>query len=168
MARAVTAALERRLQDLPRAEIAARALADWSAVAVLPDMEAAIALANRIAPEHLEILTATPWELLPRIRHAGAVFLGPYSPEPLGDYFAGPNHVLPTLGTARFSSALSVQTFCKRTSVIAASAAFAASAAEPVARLARMECLEAHARSIEARAQTRAKDAGSPGCGSRP
>jgi len=156
------------LEDLPRAEIAARALADWSAVAVLPDMEAAIALANRIAPEHLEILTATPWELLPRIRHAGAVFLGPYSPEPLGDYFAGPNHVLPTLGTARFSSALSVQTFCKRTSVIAASAAFAASAAEPVARLARMECLEAHARSIEARAQTRAKDAGSPGCGSRP
>lgn len=168
VARAVTAALERRLQDLPRAEIAARALADWSSVAVLPDMEAAIALANRIAPEHLEILTATPWELLPRIRHAGAVFLGPYSPEPLGDYFAGPNHVLPTLGTARFSSALSVQTFCKRTSVIAASAAFAASAAEPVARLARMECLEAHARSIEARAQTRAKDAGSPGCGSRP
>ena len=94
-----------------------------------------------------------PWSVLPRIRHAGAVFLGPYAPEPLGDYFAGPNHVLPTLGTARFSSALSVQTFCKRTSIIAASPAFAAANADAVARLARMEQLEAHARSMECRKQ---------------
>lgn len=77
----------------------------------------------------------------------------PYAPEPLGDYFAGPNHVLPTLGTARFSSALSVQTFCKRTSIIAASPAFAAANADAVARLARMEQLEAHARSMECRKQ---------------
>lgn len=99
-------------------------------------MDAAIALANRVAPEHLEVLMREPWSVLPRIRHAGAVFLGPYAPEPLGDYFAGPNHVLPTLGTARFSSALSVQTFCKRTSIIAASPAFAAAHADAVARLA--------------------------------
>lgn len=162
VAKAVLAALERQLPDLPRAEIAARALADWGAVAVLPDMDAAVALANRVAPEHLEILTAAPWDILPRIRHAGAVFMGPYSPEPLGDYFAGPNHVLPTLGTARFSSALSVQTFCKRTSIIAASAAFAESAAAPVARLARMERLEAHARSIEARAEAGGKNDAPP------
>ena len=119
----------------------------------VPDMDAAIALANRVAPEHLEVLMREPWSVLPRIRHAGAVFLGPYAPEPLGDYFAGPNHVLPTLGTARFSSALSVQTFCKRTSIIAASPAFAAANADAVARLARMEQLEAHARSMECRKQ---------------
>ena len=115
-------------------------------------MDAAIALANRVAPEHLEVLMREPWSVLPRIRHAGAVFLGPYAPEPLGDYFAGPNHVLPTLGTARFSSALSVQTFCKRTSIIAASPAFAAANADAVARLARMEAAGgARARSMELR-----------------
>ena len=130
-----------------------KSLADWSAVVLVPDMDAAIAIANRVAPEHLEVLMREPWSVLPRIRHAGAVFLGPYAPEPLGDYFAGPNHVLPTLGTARFSSALSVQTFCKRTSIIAASPAFAAANADAVARLARMEQLEAHARSMECRKQ---------------
>ena len=89
---------------------------------------------------------------MPAIRHAGAVFLGRYSPEPVGDYFAGPNHVLPTLGTARFSSALSVQTFCKKTSVIAASKAFLQQNMQSIAALARLEGLEAHARSVEARA----------------
>ena len=111
-----------------------KSLADWSAVVLVPDMDAAIALANRVAPEHLEVLMREPWSVLPRIRHAGAVFLGPYAPEPLGDYFAGPNHVLPTLGTAR-------------------SPAFAAANADAVARLARMEQLEAHARSMECRKQ---------------
>lgn len=153
LARAVLDELDRQSAALPRADIVRKSLADWSAVVLTPDMDAAVALANRVAPEHLEVLTADPWALLPRIRHAGAAFLGPYSPEPLGDYFAGPNHVLPTLGTARFSSALSVQTFCKRTSVIAASRAFAAASADPVARLARMERLEAHARSMECRKQ---------------
>ena len=153
LARAVLGELDRQSAALPRADIARKSLADWSAVVLTPDMDAAVALANRVAPEHLEVLTADPWALLPRIRHAGAAFLGPYSPEPLGDYFAGPNHVLPTLGTARFSSALSVQTFCKRTSVIAASRAFAAASADAVARLARMERLEAHARSMECRKQ---------------
>ena len=153
LAHAIIAELERQSATLPRADIVRKSLADWSAVVLVPDMDAAIALANRVAPEHLEVLMREPWSVLPRIRHAGAVFLGPYAPEPLGDYFAGPNHVLPTLGTARFSSALSVQTFCKRTSIIAASPAFAAAHADAVARLARMEQLEAHARSMECRKQ---------------
>ncbi len=153
LAKAVRMALTEQLAALPRADIAAAALKDWSAVAVVPDMNDAVALSNRIAPEHLEVLTAAPWDIFPHIRHAGAVFLGRYSPEPLGDYFAGPNHVLPTLGTARFSSALCVQTFCKRSSIIAASAFFARSSAASVATLARMEHLEAHARSMESRVQ---------------
>ncbi len=151
LAEKVLAELDRQAPDLPRADIVKRSLKDWSAVVLVPDMDAAIRLANRIAPEHLEVLMKDPWSVMPHIRHAGAVFLGPYSPEPLGDYFAGPNHVLPTLGTARFSSALSVQTFCKRTSIIAASQNFARSSADTVAALARMEQLEAHARSMENR-----------------
>ncbi len=119
---------------------------------ILPDQEAAVALSNAVAPEHLEVLTADPWSLLPKLRHAGAAFLGPWSPEPLGDYMAGPNHVLPTVRTARFSSALSVQTFTRRMSVIAASPEFAANRVASVARLARLEQLEAHARSMECRA----------------
>jgi histidinol dehydrogenase len=130
-------------------------LRTYGAVIVVPDREAALSLANRIAPEHLEVLTRDPWELLPRIRHAGAVFLGRYSPEALGDYYAGPNHVLPTMGTARFSSALSVRTFCKKTSVLSASPGFARSCAEAVARLARLEGLEAHARSALCRLHDR-------------
>ena len=95
--------------------------------------------------------TRDPWAVLPHIRHAGAVFMGQHSPEAVGDYYAGPNHVLPTLGTARFSSALSVQTFCKKTSIVAASSAFLLQNAPAIAALARLEGLEAHARSVEAR-----------------
>ena len=108
-------------------------------------------LVNRIAPEHLELCVADPWPLLGKIRHAGAIFMGHHCPEPVGDYFAGPNHVLPTLGTARFSSALSVQAFCKKTSVIAASPAYVRDHGDKIARLARLEGLEAHARSVEIR-----------------
>lgn len=151
LAEAVLRALTTQLATLPRREIAEQSLRDWSGVLLVPDMDAAIAMANAVAPEHLELLTAEPWLILPRVRHAGAVFLGPYSPEPLGDYMAGPNHVLPTVGTARFSSALSVHTFMRRMSVIAASPAFAADHADDVARLARLEGLEAHARSMECR-----------------
>jgi histidinol dehydrogenase len=146
-------ALAAQCAALPRAALAEQALDDWGAVALVPSLDEAVALANRIAPEHLELMLADPWSLLPRIRHAGAVFMGSHTPEALGDYFAGPNHVLPTLGTARFASALSVQTFTKRTSVLAASPAFAAGAIAPAARLARLEALEAHARSLEARAE---------------
>lgn len=147
----VAAALERRVAELPRADIARAALDDWSAIIQVPDMDTAIAVANAIAPEHMEVCTSTPWNVLPSIRHAGAVFLGHYAPEPVGDYYAGPNHVLPTLGTARHSSALSVQTFCKRTSIVATSPEFAHKHAASIARLARLEGLEAHARSVELR-----------------
>ena len=151
LANQVIAELDRQSRELPRAAIVERSLEDWGAVILVPDMEAAVRLANRVAPEHLEVLMDDPWTVMPRIRHAGAIFLGPHSPEPLGDYFAGPNHVLPTLATSRFSSALSVQTFCKRTSIIAASRDFARANADTVAALARMEQLEAHARSMENR-----------------
>ncbi|HJD98332.1 histidinol dehydrogenase [Mailhella massiliensis] len=147
----VASALERRAAELPRADIARASLNDWSAVIQVPDLSVGVAVANLIAPEHMEVCTASPWTLLPAIRHAGAVFLGPYSPEPVGDYYAGPNHVLPTLGTARHSSALSVQTFCKKTSVIAASREFTGCHASSIALLARLEGLEAHARSVELR-----------------
>lgn len=143
--------LERQVATLPREAIARAALNDWSAVVIVPDMERAVELANLVAPEHLEVLTEAPWELVGKLRNAGALFLGPDSPEPVGDYFAGPNHVLPTMGTARFSSALSVQTFCKRTSIIAASSSFTQQHADAIARLARFEGLEAHARSAESR-----------------
>lgn len=143
--------LERQCQALPRAHIASRSLADWGCIAVVPNMATAIAIANQAAPEHLEICTRDPWALLPHIRHAGAVFLGQHSPESVGDYFAGPNHVLPTMGTARFSSALSVQTFCKKTSIIASSPLFIEKNTEAITSLARLEGLEAHARSVEAR-----------------
>jgi histidinol dehydrogenase len=148
---AVLRELEIQCNALPRALIARKALENWGAMVLAPDMDVAMNLCNRIAPEHLEVLVKDPWELLPRIRHAGAVFMGPHSPEAAGDYFAGPNHVLPTLGTARFTSALSVQTFCKRTSIIATSPAFAREHADSIARLARLEGLEGHARSAEAR-----------------
>ncbi|WP_297671916.1 histidinol dehydrogenase [uncultured Desulfovibrio sp.] len=144
--------LKKQCATLPRAAIAARSLEDWGAIVVTPDLSTAVAVANMAAPEHLEICTRDPWSVLPFIRHAGAVFMGRHSPEPVGDYFAGPNHVLPTLGTARFSSALSVQTFCKKTSVIAASRTFLQQNMQSIAALARLEGLEAHARSVEARA----------------
>lgn len=146
LAEKVRAALSAQLRDLPRRDIAKAALKEYGAV-VETNLDTALDLSNTLAPEHLELLVETPWEVLPRVRHAGAVFLGRWSPEPMGDYFAGPNHVLPTMGTARFSSALGVEVFCKKISVLAASREFTRTSAEAVARLARMEGLEAHARS---------------------
>lgn len=153
LARAVAGELRRQTAQLPRAGIAEASLTHYGAILCVPDLGTAMELANAIAPEHLELLVDDPWSLLPLVRHAGAVFMGHYSAEPLGDYYAGPNHVLPTMGTARFSSALSVQTFCKKTSVIAASPAFARGSAEAVARLARLEALEGHARSALCRTE---------------
>lgn len=152
LAERLASALSRRVADLPRADIAGASLRDWGAIFVVPDMEAGLDMANALAPEHMELAVRDPWALLPRIRHAGAVFLGQHSPEPVGDYYAGPNHVLPTLGTARHSSALCVQTFCRKTSIIAASPEFTRTRAASIARLARLEGLEAHARSVEIRA----------------
>jgi histidinol dehydrogenase len=118
-------------------------------------MDTGLDLVNRIAPEHFELCVSDPWSLIGKVRNAGAVFMGHHTPEPVGDYFAGPNHVLPTLSTARFSSALSVDTFCKKTSIIAASDTYIREHGAKIARLARMEQLEAHARSMERRMKDR-------------
>lgn len=144
-------ALQAQCADLPRASIALRSLEDWGGIIVVPNLSVAVAVANMIAPEHLEICTRDPWAILPHIRHAGAIFLGQHCPEAVGDYFAGPNHVLPTLGTARFSSALSVQTFSKRSSVLSVSPSFLQDNTDAIAAFARLEGLEAHARSVELR-----------------
>ena len=144
-------ALIRQRDLLPRRDIAAKALENWSACIHVPDMDTALDLVNRIAPEHFELCVADPWSMIGKVKNAGAVFMGHHTPEPVGDYFAGPNHVLPTLSTARFSSALSVETFCKKTSIIAASDAYIQEHGKKIARLARLEQLEAHARSMEQR-----------------
>lgn len=151
LADAVKAELVTQCKALPRGEIAAKSLEDWGAIITVPDLETGAELINLLAAEHLELAVADPWEILGSIRHAGAIFMGHNSPEPVGDYFAGPNHVLPTLRTVRFSSALSVQNFCKKSSVIATSPNFVAQHGDKIARLARLEGLEAHARSVECR-----------------
>ncbi|MBQ2087463.1 MAG: histidinol dehydrogenase, partial [Selenomonas sp.] len=114
-------------------------------------MAQALRFANTSAPEHLELLTKEPFKLLPEVKHAGAVFLGAYSPEPLGDYFAGPNHVLPTGGTARYYSVLNVETFMKRTSLISYSQEALAAVSDDIIRLAETEGLQAHANAIRLR-----------------
>ena len=114
-------------------------------------MQQALRFANTSAPEHLELLTREPFQLLPYVRHAGAVFLGAYSPEPLGDYFAGPNHVLPTGGTARYYSVLNVETFMKRTSLISYTQPALEAVSEDIIRLAETEGLQAHANAIRLR-----------------
>ncbi|PIE69018.1 MAG: histidinol dehydrogenase [Deltaproteobacteria bacterium] len=146
-------ALEQQLADLPRKDIATACLKDWSALIQVPDMDTGLELVNKIAPEHFELCVNDPWSMLGKVRNAGAVFMGHHTPEPVGDYFAGPNHVLPTLSTARFSSPLSVDTFCKKTSILAASDTYIQEHGAKIARLARMEQLEAHARSMEQRMQ---------------
>ena len=147
----VTIELESQIATLPRMDIAQKSLKEWGALVQVNNLAEAAQLSNQIAPEHLELMVADPWTLLGSIQNAGAVFLGANTAEAMGDYFAGPNHVLPTMGTARFSSALSVQTFCKKMNVIHASPEFAQSAAPQIARLARQEGLEAHAHSAELR-----------------
>ena len=151
VARETAAALEQQLSRLPRGDIAAAALRDYGAIIQVADLDAAIALANRIAPEHLELLTATPMDLVGSIRNAGAVFLGAHTPEPVGDYIAGPNHVLPTAGTARFSSALSVDNFIKKTSLIRYTAAALKKEAADIICLAETEGLDAHANAVRMR-----------------
>ena len=148
---AVAASIARLLPDLPRADIIRQALAARGALVQVSDIEQAIALANRIAPEHLELSIAEPRRWLPQIRHAGAIFLGRYTAEALGDYCAGPNHVLPTAGSARFSSPLGVYDFQKRSSIIECSAAGAATLGRIAGTLARGEGLVAHARSADYR-----------------
>jgi len=143
--------LELQLKKLPRQEIARASLDKNGLIVIAETLTQAMELANVSAPEHMEILTAQPFELLPYVRHAGAVFLGPYSPEPLGDYFAGPNHVLPTGGTARFYSVLNVETFMKRTSIISYTQPALMAIQDDIIRLAKAEGLDAHANAIRLR-----------------
>ena len=145
------AELERQMTTQPRAEIIRSALADYGAVIVCRDMDEAVAFANRLAPEHLEVMCEEPMSYIGRLDNAGSVFLGKYSPEPLGDYYAGPNHVLPTSGTARFFSPLSVDSFIKKSSFICYNRPALEAAVEDITAIARAEGLEAHARSIEVR-----------------
>jgi histidinol dehydrogenase len=151
LARAVSVELERQLALLPRRAIAERSLEAFGAILVAENLEEAVTVANRFAPEHLELMVEDPWKLLPRIKHAGAVFLGHYTPEAVGDYIAGPNHVLPTGGTARFSSALGVYDFVKRISILSFSREELEEYGPQAARLAHLEGLDAHGNSISQR-----------------
>ena len=150
-AKAVSNAVKYQLKNLMRKEVAEESLARFGAILVVPDLTTAMELANRVAPEHLELLIQDPFEYIGRIRNAGAVFIGHYTPEPVGDYIAGPNHVLPTAGTARFSSALSVDNFLKKTSLIHYSKKAFKREAKDIIRLAEIEGLDAHAHSIKVR-----------------
>ncbi len=151
---AVAASIARQLPTMARKKIIGASLSARGALIRVRDLEEACAIADRIAPEHLELAVAAPEALLARIRHAGAIFLGHYSSEALGDYCAGPNHVLPTARSARFSSPLGVYDFQKRSSVIAVSRAGAQTLGRTAVTLARGEGLSAHARSAEYRLQT--------------
>lgn len=143
--------VEKQLERLPRKAIAAAALQEYGAIYVTDTLAEAIEVVNELAPEHLEVMTREPMNILGQIRHAGAIFLGRFSSEPVGDYFAGPNHVLPTNGTARFSSGLSVDEFVKKSSMIFYSETALKENGKKIAAFARLEGLEAHARAIEER-----------------
>ena len=149
----VARALERQLAALPRRTIAEQALRDNGALILVETLDAAVELANRLAPEHLELCVRVSAALLPRVRHAGAVFLGGHTPEVVGDYVAGPNHVLPTGGTARFSSPLSTEDFVKRSSIIEYSAPGLAAAAPHLRTLTRLEGLAGHWLAAERRTE---------------
>ncbi|CVN15138.1 histidinol dehydrogenase [Streptococcus pneumoniae] len=157
LAERVQAEVQAQLDTLPRKSIAAQSIQDHGHIYVTESLNRAVDIVNQLAPEHLEVLTAYPASLLGQIKHAGAIFLGRYSPEPVGDYFAGPNHVLPTNGTARFSSPLGVTDFQKKTSIISYSKEAFETHSESIAAFARLEGLEAHARSIEARKREESK-----------
>ncbi|HEY3323459.1 MAG TPA: histidinol dehydrogenase [Planctomycetota bacterium] len=140
--------LGRQLETLPRKEIAATSLRDWGALIVTRDLAQAVEIGNALAPEHLEIMTAKPQTLAPKLTTAGALFLGAHATEPLGDYIAGPSHVLPTGGTARAFSGVSVYSFLRRTSIIEADADGLAALADATAALAEAESLIAHQRAV--------------------
>jgi len=145
---AVDEALEILLEDSSRADVIRRSLTDNGVVIICPDVDVALDAANLVAPEHLEVMMAEPLELLGSIRNAGAIFLGPWTPESVGDYVAGPNHVLPTGGTARFSSPLSVDDFLKKSSVLSYSLEGLEMDGPTVMTIAQAEGLEAHARAV--------------------
>jgi histidinol dehydrogenase len=147
----VAQAAEKQIALLPRKDIAAKSWNGYGAIIVVKKLEDAASLADAIAPEHLEIATADPDILLGKVRHAGAIFLGRHTPEAIGDYVAGPNHVLPTSRTARFSSGLSVLDFMKRTTLLRLGPDSLAAIGPDAVTLAKSEGLDAHARSIAVR-----------------
>jgi histidinol dehydrogenase len=153
LAQAVQAELEVQLERLPRRDIARKSIEGGSKIIVTDSLEKAIEAANRIAPEHLELCVDEPFALLPLVKNAGSIFLGRSAPEALGDYFAGPNHTLPTSGTARFSSPLSVDDFVKKSSFLYYSQAALSQAAPRIADFAEREGLHAHARSVTIRCE---------------
>ncbi len=151
LARQVSAEVDGFVARLPRREIMEKSLENYGYILLAEDMEAAIRAANDIASEHVEILTKNPFDTMTRIKNAGAVFLGEYSSEPLGDYYAGPNHILPTNGTAKFFSPVSVDDFMKKTSIISYSREALQAVHEDIERFAESEGLTAHANSIRVR-----------------
>lgn len=153
LAEAVAAEIERQLEELPRAEIARESIEKNGKIILTESIAQAVEISNRIAPEHLEVCVDEPFQYLPMIRHAGSVFLGRNAPEALGDYFAGPNHTLPTSGTARFSSPLSVDDFIKKSSFTYYTKDALAKEAGKIACFAGREGLQAHARSALIRAE---------------
>jgi histidinol dehydrogenase len=151
LAFAVQAEVERQLAELPRKEIAEASIRDYGAICLVDGLEQGFDIVNRLAPEHLELMLEDAVSYIGRVKNAGAIFLGAYSSEPVGDYFAGPNHVLPTNGTARFSSPLNVDDFLKRSSLISYSKQDLLANGHKIVALARQEGLEAHARAIQVR-----------------
>nr|WP_325194899.1 histidinol dehydrogenase [uncultured Oscillibacter sp.] len=158
LAKAVQAELEVQLAQLPRQEVARKSIDDNGRIIVTDSLEKAAEAANLIAPEHLELCVDDPFALLPRIKNAGSIFLGRNAPEALGDYFAGPNHTLPTSGTARFSSPLSVDDFVKKSSFLYYDREALTAVAPRIADFARREGLEAHARSVTIRCESDKKE----------
>jgi histidinol dehydrogenase len=151
LAQSVAAEIQRQAASLPRLPVVAESLRRYGAIVVVSDLDEACGIINDLAPEHLEIVTRDDEAVAERVNHVGAIFFGAYTPEALGDYFAGPNHVLPTSGTARFASALSVYDFVRRTSMLRYSREALQGAVDRIATLARAEGLDAHARSVEIR-----------------
>lgn len=151
LAEAVSEETDRFAKNLSRTKIIQKSLNNYGYILLVDDMEEGIEAANEIASEHMEILTKDPWSVMPKIRHAGAIFLGQYSSEPLGDYFAGPNHVLPTNGTAKFFSPLNVDDFVKKSSIISYSYDALKAVCKDIELFAEKEGLTAHANSIRVR-----------------
>jgi len=157
LADSVAAEVERQLQELPRQAIARSSVENYGAIIVVESMEEGVSVVNRLAPEHLEIVVEDPMGLVGSIENAGAIFLGAYSSEPVGDYFAGPNHIIPTNGTARFSSPVDVDDFIKKSSLIYYSKEALLRDGKTIIELARREGLEGHARAIEIRLKNEGK-----------
>ncbi|HBN83093.1 MAG TPA: histidinol dehydrogenase, partial [Clostridiales bacterium] len=147
--------IEKQLESLDKKELCIKALSDYGCAVICRNLSEGMDVVNRIAPEHLEICTENPIEWLPRIKNAGAIFLGDYSPEPVGDYFAGPNHVLPTSGTAKFSSPLCVDDFTKKSSIISYSKRALLENGKDIMDFAMTEKLPAHAKAVGIRLEVK-------------